>query len=119
SSEEVWHPGPNEGTCGGVSRFFQRPEYQTNAHVPAAKNPAGPVGRGVPDVAGDAAQESGYRVLCDGLAFPDPSHDPPLPPIGGTSAVAPLWAGLIALVNQSLGTRAGFINPLLYRLAPS
>jgi kumamolisin len=34
--------------------------------------------------------------------------------IGGTSAVAPLWAGLIALMNQKLGHPVGFLNPLLY-----
>ena len=34
--------------------------------------------------------------------------------IGGTSAVAPLWAGLIALLNQSLGHPVGFLNPMLY-----
>jgi kumamolisin len=34
--------------------------------------------------------------------------------IGGTSAVAPLWAGLIAVANQQLGTSVGFINPTIY-----
>jgi kumamolisin len=33
----------------------------------------------------------------------------------GTSAVAPLWAGLAALMNQTLGNRVGFLNPVLYR----
>ena len=37
--------------------------------------------------------------------------------VGGTSAVAPLWAGLIALINQSIGRRVGFINPQLYTCA--
>jgi kumamolisin len=115
-SEVVWHSGHNEGTGGGISRFFRLPNYQAHAKVPRAKNPIGQVKRGVPDVAGNAAQESGYRVLCDGQQFPDPRHVPPLPPVGGTSAVAPLWAGLIALLNESLGTRVGFLNPLLYQL---
>jgi kumamolisin len=117
--EEVWHPAPNVGTGGGVSRSFALPSYQAKAGVPAAVNPAGQVGRGVPDVAGNAAQESGYIVLCDGLNFPDPTHNPPLPPIGGTSAVAPLWAALIALINQDTGTKAGLIQPLLYGLTPA
>jgi kumamolisin len=73
----------------------------------------------VPDVAGNAAQESGYVVLCDGLNFPDPTHNPPLPPIGGTSAVAPLWAALIALINQDTGTKAGLVQPSLYGLTPA
>jgi kumamolisin len=120
-TEVVWHPGSdsNDGSGGGVSRFFALPAYQQGGQVPAAKNPAGPVRRGVPDVAGNAAVESGYRVLCDGQWFPDPRHTPPLPPVGGTSAVAPLWAGLAALINESLSRSVGFLNPTLYRLPAS
>jgi kumamolisin len=62
------------------------------------------VGRGVPDVAGDADPETGYNVVVDGSATV----------IGGTSAVAPLWAGLLARINQSLGKSVGYVNPLLY-----
>lgn len=112
TKEVVWDDGKNDGTGGGVSRVFALPSYQQNAGVPKAADPAGPVMRGVPDVAGDAAPASGYRILCDGTSFPDPSQG--LPPVGGTSAVAPLWAGLIARINQGLGKPAGFINPLLY-----
>ena len=115
TDEAVWHPGPNEGSGGGVSRYFPLPSYQVNANVPPAVNPAGPVMRGVPDVSGDAASESGYRVLCDGQEFPDPTKQ--LPGIGGTSAVAPLWAGLIALLAQSLNTKLGWINPQLYKFS--
>lgn len=117
TKEVVWHSGQNVGSGGGVSRFFPLPSYQTNAHVPPATNPAGPVMRGVPDVSGNAASESGYRVLCDGQEFPDAAKQ--LPGIGGTSAVAPLWAGLIALLAQSLGAKLGWIHPQLYALAPS
>lgn len=112
SKEVVWHDGANDGTGGGVSRFFALPSYQQNAGVPPAADPAGPVMRGVPDVSGDAAPASGYRIVCDGTSFPDPSQG--IPPVGGTSAVAPLWAGLIARINQGLNKPAGFINPLLY-----
>ena len=63
--------------------------------------------RGVPDVAGDADENTGYVVRVDGSDTV----------IGGTSAVAPLWAGLIALINQSNAKPAGFINPLLYQNA--
>lgn len=112
SKEVVWDDGKNDGTGGGVSRFFALPSYQDNAGVPPAADPTGPVMRGVPDVAGDAAPESGYRILCDGTSFPDPSQG--IPPVGGTSAVAPLWAGLIARINQGLSKPAGFINPLIY-----
>ena len=117
TGEVVWHSGPNVGSGGGVSRYFPLPSYQANANVPPAVNPAGPVMRGVPDVCGDAASESGYRVLCDGQEFPDPAKQ--LPGIGGTSAVAPLWAGLVALLAQSLNAKLGWINPQLYALAPS
>jgi kumamolisin len=112
TEEVVWDDGKNDGTGGGVSRFFALPSYQQNAGVPPAADPAGPVMRGVPDVAGDAAPASGYRIICDGTSFPDPSEG--IPPVGGTSAVAPLWAGLLARINQGLGKPVGFINPLLY-----
>ncbi len=93
----------NEGaTGGGVSGFFALPTYQQTAGVP--KSPSGFVGRGVPDVAGDADPETGYNVVVDGSATV----------IGGTSAVAPLWAGLLARINQSLGKDVGYVNPLLY-----
>jgi kumamolisin len=115
--EESWHPEANVGTGGGISRFFKLPSYQQAIVTQSAVNPGGGPGRGVPDVAADSAQESGYRVIVDGMTFPDPSQN--LPPIGGTSAAAPLWAGLIALLNQTLKTRLGFINPLLYKLPAS
>jgi kumamolisin len=117
ASEVVWHDGPNDGTGGGISRAFPLPTYQDKAGVPKAVDPAGPVMRGVPDVAGDAAPATGYRVLCDGTSFPDASQG--LPPVGGTSAVAPLWAGLVARLNQGLGKPVGFLNPLIYSLPAS
>ena len=101
-AEVVWNANPvSSATGGGVSSFFALPAYQRNAKVPS---PAGAGGRGVPDVAGDADPASGYQVRVDGqnLVF------------GGTSAVAPLWAGLIALMNQKLGHPVGFLNPLIY-----
>lgn len=117
--EESWHPSANVGTGGGVSRYFPTPDYQEGIVSQKAVNPSGNVGRGVPDVAADSAQESGYRVLVDGQWFPDPNASPPLPPIGGTSAAAPLWAALIARLNQALGARLGFVNPWLYQIGPS
>ena len=63
--------------------------------------------RGVPDVAGDADPETGYDVRIDGTNTV----------IGGTSAVAPLWAALLARINQVSGKPAGYINPLLYQNA--
>ncbi len=109
TSEVVWNElAAGEGaTGGGVSRVFPIPTYQQNAGVPS--NPdTGFAGRGVPDVAGDADPTSGYAVFVDGQSAV----------IGGTSAVAPLWAGLTALINQKLGKPLGFVNTLLYQ-APS
>jgi kumamolisin len=117
ANEVTWNEGANDGTGGGVSRFFPIPGYQQNAGVPAAAAPPGPVMRGVPDVAGNAAEETGYQILCDGQKFPDASKG--IPPVGGTSAVAPLWAGLIACINQSIGKSVGFVNPLLYAIPPA
>jgi len=103
TSETVWHDSNTSATGGGVSNFFPLPAYQSNAHVPVSLDTKF-VGRGVPDVAGDADPNTGYKVRVDGQNFV----------IGGTSAVAPLMAGLIALVNQQKGTHAGYINPGLY-----
>lgn len=107
SSEVVWNEiAKNEGaTGGGVSTTFPLPSYQQSANVP--KQPqANFAGRGVPDVAGDADPSTGYQVRVDGQNQV----------IGGTSAVAPLWAGLVALMNQQIGKPVGFLNPKLYDL---
>jgi kumamolisin len=104
SSEVVWNEIANgEGaTGGGVSVQFPLPPWQANANVPKPSASGG--GRGVPDVTGDADPATGYEVRVDGQNMV----------IGGTSAVAPLWAGLIALANQQNGKVAGFVNPALY-----
>ena len=104
SSEVVWNENAkSSATGGGVSGFFALPAYQKNAKVPVVAG-GSKAGRGVPDVAGDADPNSGYRVRVDGQSLV----------IGGTSAVAPLWAGLIALMNQKLGKPVGYLNPLVY-----
>ena len=104
TSEVVWNElASGEGaTGGGVSTLFALPTWQQNSKVPAPTTAGG--GRGVPDVAGDADPSTGYEVRVDGETAV----------IGGTSAVAPLWAGLIALANQKNGVAAGFVNPALY-----
>lgn len=102
SSEVVWNNGSGNGaTGGGVSTTFPLPTWQQNAGVPAG---SGSGGRGVPDVAGDADPQTGYQVRVDGTDTV----------IGGTSAVAPLWAALIARLAQATGKRFGLIQPLLY-----
>jgi kumamolisin len=102
-SETVWNDA-SSATGGGVSDVFTLPEFQAASGVPASVNPGGQIGRGVPDVAGNADPVTGYQVLVDGqtLVF------------GGTSAVAPLWAGLLALINEQLAEPVGYLNPMLY-----
>lgn len=107
--EVVWHDSPDSATGGGVSDVFPLPQWQQGAQVPPSVNASGRRGRGVPDVAGDADPATGYRVRVDGQEYV----------IGGTSAVAPLWAGLIALLNQHLGQQVGYLNPLLYEALAS
>jgi len=113
TNEVVWNGGCTNsdgspapcGTGGGVSDDYGLPDYQANANVPpSAKD--GHVGRGVPDVAGDADPETGYQIFVGGQPMT----------IGGTSGTAPLWAGLIALFNQKLGHQLGQLHPVLYSL---
>jgi kumamolisin len=105
ASEVVWNDEPGGGaTGGGVSDVFPLPAWQSSANVPPSANPGGHVGRGVPDICADADPVTGYDVRVDGQTTV----------FGGTSAVAPLWAGLIALMNQQLGRPIGYLNPLLY-----
>jgi kumamolisin len=109
-TETVWNNGPGNGaTGGGVSDHFALPSYQSGAGVPPSANTGHHVGRGVPDVAGDADPRTGYQIRVDGhnLVF------------GGTSAVAPLWAALVAIANQKLGRRVGFLQPQLYGSHPA
>lgn len=94
--EKAWR-----GSGGGYSKFsaLARPDYQDGVHYNS--------GRGEPDVAANADVTTGYRIRVN-------SNDVVL---GGTSAAAPLWAALIALINQKLGTNVAFVNPALYRAA--
>lgn len=104
TKEVVWNEGPGSSTGGGVSDTFDLPDYQKAVNIPESANPGNRKGRGVPDVAGDADPVTGYQILVDGQQIV----------VGGTSAVAPLWAGLIALINQQVGHPVGFINPVIY-----
>ncbi|WP_114241637.1 protease pro-enzyme activation domain-containing protein [Dyella sp. C9] len=109
SSETVWNElSSNEGaTGGGVSASFALPSWQQSSKVPKGTNNF--VGRGVPDVAGDADPTTGYQVRVDGQDEV----------IGGTSAVAPLWAALIARFNQQLGQNLGDPHAALYAIGES
>jgi kumamolisin len=108
--EYVWNDGGKTrrgATGGGVSAnsLFPLPGFQAKAGVPKRIRTNKP-GRGIPDIAGNASRNSGYVQVINGKSSV----------MGGTSAVAPLYAGLIAVINANLGRSVGFINPVLYSL---
>jgi kumamolisin len=107
STERTWNNGPTTASGGGVSDLYPVPPYQYAAEIfPASANPPGKLGRGVPDVSANA---SSYPVIIRGQTRSDGR---------GTSAATPLWAGLIARVNQGLGWPwCGLLQPVLYPLA--
>jgi kumamolisin len=105
TSEVVWNGGAQGGaTGGGVSAVFSLPSYQQGL--------TGLTTRGVPDVAAVADPATGYQVRVDGQDQV----------IGGTSAVAPLWAALLAVCNQALEAQlkpaVGDVHAALYALPP-
>lgn len=104
TAETVWHESNTSATGGGISDAFDLPDYQKTSKVPPSVNNKTRIGRGVPDVAAVADPATGYVVRVDGSNMV----------IGGTSAVAPLMAGLIALINQQKGKSVGFIHPVIY-----
>jgi kumamolisin len=102
NEEIVWNNG-GSGTGGGISDVFPVPAYQTGLALPPSVND-GASRRGVPDVAAAAAGTPGYRIVLNGaVVIKD-----------GTSAVAPLWAGLIAIANAGRDRPLGFVNSALY-----
>jgi kumamolisin len=105
ATEAVWHDG-SSGTGGGISDAFPVPAYQSALALPPSVND-GARRRGVPDVAGAAAGNPGYRIVLNGAETI----------MDGTSAVAPLWAALIAIANAQRGAPLGFVNSRLYARA--
>jgi kumamolisin len=103
TSETVWNDSPGqtngEGTGGGYSTIFPVESWQIGA-PPAPANTQYGTGRMVPDVSADGDPETGYEVYIHGSASV----------LGGTSAVAPLYAGLFA----AFGKKLGFITPTLW-----
>jgi kumamolisin len=102
--ETVWNDNPGqtdgEGTGGGYSTIFPVQAWQIGA-PPAPANTQYGSGRMVPDVCADADPNTGYEIVVHGAATS----------VGGTSAVAPLYAGLFA----SFGTKLGFVTPTLWQ----
>lgn len=92
-----------------MSARFGVPPYQASTSVPLREGTS-TAGRGVPDISGNASENSGYLQVIGGSS-PQP--------VGGTSAVAPLYAGLMARINGNLGSPVGFLNTTLYGLPSS
>jgi kumamolisin len=103
TAETVWNDAGGGATGGGVSDAFAAPDFQASAGVPARAG--GGTGRGVPDVAGNADPATGYQILVDGQQVV----------VGGTSAVAPLWAALVCRLAQAAGRKFGLVHTQLYQ----
>jgi len=110
--EVVWNALAEKkgATGGGVSDYFDLPDWQKAAGVPVSANDGGQR-RAVPDLAAHAAEDGGYRIFVDG-------HWRVL---GGTSAAAPLLAGLLVRINAARAAAGakplGYLNPILYSAA--
>jgi len=104
SDEKAWNRGGGS-TGGGISRLYPVPDYQALVDIPRAADD-GHLGRGIPDVAANADPATGYQILVDGQQMV----------VGGTSVVAPLWAGLLALINQAGSQTVGFLNEKIYSI---
>ena len=104
-TETVWNQWAEYklASGGGVSNRFPKPGFQGGYGVPPRRGRDG-AGRGLPDVAANASSVTGYLIESDGTSLS----------MGGTSAAAPLWAALVARLNQALGGRIGYLTPLLY-----
>lgn len=109
TNESVWGSSGGNGddgaSGGGVSATFALPAWQKGLRI--VRHSAGAsalVRRGVPDVSADADPATGYVVRVAGTDTV----------VGGTSAVAPLWAALLARINATRGTSVGFVNAKLY-----
>lgn len=116
NGETAWtqvSTNPNNGAGGGgFSKTYALPGYQQRAGI---HPPASSVGRAIPDVAYNGDPRSGVIVLCSSCG----AGANALFIVGGTSAGAPQWAGIIALGSQYAGSWLGFINPRLYHLYKS
>lgn len=109
--EVAWNESGTHGILaggGGVSTIFPTPFWQVGAGVPTA-DPANPSQhhRYVPDVSLAAGLHDGYLVVINGNLFP----------VSGTSAAAPSFAGILAMVNQLTNQANGNPSPQIYSLA--
>ena len=114
STQSVWYNTPNsgDGSQGGVSSVFAEPTWQkgssdANGVITGASSTTGvSSGRGTPDVAADGANMEIYITYSGSSSYQE---------LWGTSIASPLTAGVIAVMDHSLGPSEGFINPLIYK----
>jgi subtilase family serine protease len=108
--EKAWR-----GSGGGISINWPRPEYQQSTSMPFSSGESCLGGtdlcRATPDIALDAAPGTGYWIFSHGLSA---GGTPIWDVVGGTSAAAPLMAGITADANESAGQALGFANPFIY-----
>jgi hypothetical protein len=129
--EDVWNDSCLATTCGsnaniaagsgGASTFFSKPSWQAGVTGILNDNT-----RDLPDVSLSASGHDGYVLCLEGSCLPDAQGNFFLYLAGGTSASAPSFAGIMALVDQhmanllpGLGPRQGLANYVLYQLAAS
>ncbi|HZU14861.1 MAG TPA: S53 family peptidase [Chloroflexota bacterium] len=108
--EQSWgDTSDNSGSGGGLSSFFREPYYQQG---PGVQNSYSNGGREVPDVSANGDPNTGYAIY----TYDTSSKKTGWQVWGGTSAAAPLWASYVALLDDYLNQKLGFLNPLLYDL---
>jgi subtilase family serine protease len=117
SSTSSWSPAPPGswlyGAGGGVSRIFAEPSYQQGVVQSSVFSAQGRTGRAVPDVGALADPNAGY-LIGQTQTFPDGSVKYSEYRIGGTSLSSPIFAGIMALSDEALGSAHGFANPVFY-----
>lgn len=126
--ETTWNDGVGSTSFsvggGGASNFFSKPSWQTGTGVPNDGK------RDVPDIALNGSSNHDPYLICSQDLFVQKqstatsctngfrASDQTFAAIGGTSAGAPTFAGILALINQATGSHGlGNVNPMLYQLA--
>lgn len=102
--ESAWDDAvTHQGTGGGISNFFDVPDYQKGLGLPTSVSTRTP-GRGIPDFAAAASPNPGYRIVVNGKEKVQ----------SGTSAATPLWAAIVAIANSRRNASLGDFHAGLY-----
>ncbi len=110
---EIANGGSLAASGGGASTIFAKPSWQTGTGVPNDN------ARDVPDVAFSASFDNDGYLICSQSSCVNGyrAADNTLYVVGGTSVGAPVFAGIVALINQQTQSAQGNVNPRLYQLA--